>query len=60
MRTYEKYGKTQDKRKKFKKRIRRAFDQAESARGRASEAANDARQAQAEERSALENVKKLV
>jgi len=36
MRTYNIYGKTKDKRKKFKKRIRRAFDQAEAAQARAS------------------------
>ena len=59
VRTYEKYGKTQDKRKKFKKRIRRAFDQAESAQDRAAKTADNARQARAEEQSALENVKTL-
>jgi prophage tail gpP-like protein len=59
LRTYEIYGKTPEKRKKFKTRIRRAFDQAESAQQRASAAAENARQAQAEARSALENANAL-
>lgn len=59
MRTYNIYGKTKDKRKKFKKRIRRAFDQADAAQARASEAAENARQAQADARTAAKEVEAL-
>ena len=59
MQTYNTYGRTKDKRKKFRKRIRRAFDQAEAAQARASEAAENARQAQAEARAAEKEVKAL-
>jgi len=59
MRTYNIYGKTKDKRKKFKKPIRRAFDQADAAQARAAEAAETARQAQEDARSAEKEVEAL-
>jgi hypothetical protein len=59
MRTYNIYGKTKDKRKKFKKRIRRAFDEADAAQARASEAAENARRAQEEARAAAKEVEAL-
>ena len=59
MRTYKIYGNTKDKRKKFKKRIRRAFDEADAAQARASEAAENARQAQEDARAAAKEVEAL-
>ena len=59
MRTYKIYGNTKDKRKKFKKRIRRAFDEADAAQARASEAAGYARQAQEDARAAAKEVEAL-
>jgi len=56
MRTYKIYGNTKDKRKKFKNRIRRAFDEADAAQARASEAAEYARQAQEAARAAAKEV----
>ena len=59
MRTYNIYGKTKDKRKKFKKRIRRAFDEADAAQVRASEAFEYARQAQEDARATAKEVEAL-
>ena len=59
MRTYNIYGRTKDKRKKFKKRIRRAFDEADAAQARASEAADNALQAQEDARTAAKEVEAL-
>jgi uncharacterized phage infection (PIP) family protein YhgE len=59
MQTYNRYGKTKDKRKKFKKRLRRTFDEAEAAQARASEMAENARQAREVARSAQKEVEAL-